>query len=127
MRRILVLGVGLLAILAGPGRASEKEALAVVEQAVKVQGGATALEKAQQCERTDTGTQALGGRDAAVHQRGDGGLPNKVRLKIELDKKLSTTIVLNGDKGWQSEGGPAVQMFLRRRSRSCAKKRTCGG
>jgi hypothetical protein len=115
MRRIPVLGVGLLVLLAGPSGASEKEALAVIEQAVKAQGGASAMEKAQQCKRSDAGMQALGGREVPFTSEVTRSLPHKVRLKIELDKKkLITTIVLNGDKGWQTEGGPAVQMFPQR-------------
>jgi hypothetical protein len=112
MRRIPVLAVLLLLPAAAP--AGEKEARALIERAVRAQGGADALRKAQQCQRTDTGTQAVLGADATFVSEVTRSLPGKVRLNITLKKKLRTTVVVNGDKGWQTEGGPAAEMFPQR-------------
>jgi hypothetical protein len=114
MRRTPILGMAFLVVLAAPARASEKEALALIERAIKVQGGEAALTKAQQATRTDKGTQALLGRDVPFTSKVTRSLPDKVRLEIELDKKVKTTIVLNGNKGWQTEGGPAAQQSAQR-------------
>jgi hypothetical protein len=114
MRRIPILGIAFLIVLSGSAAASEKEALALIDRAIKVQGGAAALTKAQQAKRTDTGTQALLGRDVPFVSKVTRSLPDKVRLEIELDKKVKTKIVLNGDKGWQTEGGPAAAQSAQR-------------
>jgi hypothetical protein len=114
MRRIPVLAVGLLVLLVAPLRASEKEARLLVERAIKAQGGADGLTKALQCKRTDTGTQALLGRDLPFVSKVTRSLPGKVRLQIDLDKKVKTTIVLNGETAWQTEGGPAVRLQAQR-------------
>ncbi len=114
MRRIPTLTLGLLLLAASPVAASDKEALAVVERAIKAHGGEAALVKALMCKRTDTGTQALLGRDMPFVSQVTRSLPDKVRLQIELDKRVKTTIVLNGDRGWQTEGGPAVELLTQR-------------
>jgi hypothetical protein len=115
MRTNLALGIGMLLVLAGPAKASEKEAREIVDRAIKMQGGAAALARAAQCKRTDTGTQTLQGRDVPFTSYVARSLPEKVRLQIELNRKVKTTIVLNGDKAWQSDGGaPAVQLLSQR-------------
>jgi hypothetical protein len=101
----------LLVSLATPARASEKEARDIVDRAIKAAGGATALTKAAQCKRTDTGTQTLQGRDVPFTSAVTRSLPDKVRLQMELNRKVKTTVVLNGDKAWQSDGGPAVALL----------------
>src|SRR5262249_40400990 len=87
------------------------------EKAIKAQGGEKALTKAQQCKRTDNGTQALLGRDVPFVSQVTRSLPDRVRLQIELDKKVNTTLVLDGSKGWQSEGGGPASALPRARVR----------
>jgi hypothetical protein len=111
MRRIPVIGVGLLLVLTASVRASEKEARELIERAIKAQGGAAALTKAQQCKRSDAGTQTVLGRDMPFTSQVSRSLPDRVRLQLELDKKVKTTIVLNGLKAWQTEGAAAVQLL----------------
>jgi hypothetical protein len=106
MRRIPRPALLLAALaLAAPAAAGEKEARAILDRAIKAHGGAAALEKALVCRRTDTGTQALGPKDVSFVSQVTRSLPDRVRLQIELDKKINTTLVLDGRKGWQSEGG----------------------
>jgi hypothetical protein len=104
----------LLVFLASPAGASEKDAREIVERAIKAQGGATALGKALQCKRTDTGAQTLQGRDLPFVSYVTRSLPEKMRLEIELNRKVKTLVVLNGERGWQSDGGPAVQLLSQR-------------
>jgi hypothetical protein len=104
----------MLSVLAGPVGASDKEARAIVDRAIKAHGGAAALAKVIHFKRTDTGTQALQGRDVPFTSYVAGHLPEKIRLQIELNRKVKTTIVLNADRGWQSDGGPAVALFSQR-------------
>lgn len=110
MRRILAAVLAGLA-LAAPAAANEKEARAIVERAIKAHGGAAALEKASQCKRTDTGTQAVLTRDLPFVSQVTRSLPDRVRLEIELDRRVSSVLVLDGNRGWQSEaGGSAVAL-----------------
>lgn len=109
MRRIacLLLVVALTSTL----RADDKDAAAIVERAIKAHGGAEALAKAAQCKRTDTGTQAVVTRDVPFVSQVTRSLPDRVRLHIELDKKITSTLVLDGSKGWQTEGdAPAATL-----------------
>jgi hypothetical protein len=109
MRRIPQAVIVLTALaLAMPVAATEKEARAILEKGIKAHGGAAALEKALVCKRTDTGMQSLGTRDVPFVSQVTRSLPDRVRLQIELDKKINTTLVLDGNKGWQSEGGAAA-------------------
>jgi hypothetical protein len=110
MRSNPVLGACVLLVLAAPARANEKDARAIVDRAIKAHGGAAALTRAAQCKRTDTGTQRLQGKDVPFTSYVARSLPDKMRLQIDLDRKVKTTIVLNGDRGWQTEGGPATSL-----------------
>ena len=104
----------LLVFLPTPAAANEKEARALVERAIKAHGGEAALTKTLVCKRTDTGTTMVAGRDSPFTSYVTLSLPDKVRLQIDLNRKIKTTVVLNGEKGWQSDGGPAVQMLSQR-------------
>jgi hypothetical protein len=114
MRRIPAV-VLTLTVLAAPAAANEKEAKAILERAIKAHGGAAALEKASQCKRTDTGTQAVLARDLPFVSKVTRSLPERVRLEIELDKRVSSTLVLDGNRGWQAEaGGPSAPLPAQR-------------
>jgi hypothetical protein len=110
MRRIPWLA--LLALLPGVAAAGEKEdPRAIVERAIKAHGGADALTKALNSTRTDTGAQDSVGREVSFVSSVTRSLPDRVRLKIEVDKKLTATYVLDGSKGWQQEGeGPSTPL-----------------
>jgi hypothetical protein len=108
-----VCALAVLAFVSSSAPAGEKEARAILDRAIKAQGGADALKKAVQLRRTDKGTQVLLGRDLPFTSQVVRSLPERVRLKIELGK-FTTTVVLDGDRGWQSDGGPAVALGLPR-------------
>lgn len=103
-----MLAVLLLAVLGPAASATEAEARLIVEKAIKAHGGEKALAKTAIAKRTDTGTQAVLTREVPLVSQVSRNLPDRIRLQLEVDRKFSTTLVLNGDKGWQSEGsGPA--------------------
>src|SRR5262249_7453098 len=108
--RIIVVALVAGAVLAGRARGGEKEARALLERAIKAHGGEAALKKARVCKRVDTGTQASGARDIPFVSKVTRSLPGRVRLEIEVDKKIQTVIVLDGDKGWQRGSGPSAPM-----------------
>jgi hypothetical protein len=82
--------------------AGEKEAKEILERAIKAHGGTKALTKAAQLERRDKGTQG----PTAFTSKVVRSLPDRVRLTI-VHGETTTTVVLNGNKGWKSDGGPA--------------------
>jgi hypothetical protein len=101
--------------LAAPAQASEKEAKALVERAIKVHGGEAALKKALVCKRVETGTLASAARDIPFTSKVTRSLPDRVRLEFDIDKRLQTVIVLDGDRGWQRDSGPAAPLSPTRR------------
>jgi hypothetical protein len=81
-----------------------------VEQAIKAHGGADTLAKAQNVLRAGAGTITLGKDTQAFTAEVAWSLPDRLPMALLVDKKLPLTTVLNGDKGWQSSGGPAMEM-----------------
>ena len=115
MRRFALLVALGLVTMVGPAKADEKEAKAIVERAIAAHGGAEALTKARKCKRTDKGKQTLLDKEEPFVSQVTLELPDKVRLQIEMGKILKTTLVLDGETGWQADnGGPAVKMLARR-------------
>ena len=110
MRRIPWLALALvLPALAAAG--DKEDAKAILDRAIRAHGGAEALAKAAQCTRTDTGTQDIAGKDTSFVSAVTRSLPDRVRVKVELDKRISTTLVLDGNKGWYQEGEtPAIPL-----------------
>jgi hypothetical protein len=106
------LAVAFLALGVGPAGASDKEAQAIVERAIKAHGGEAVLRKARFCVRSESGSRAQpGGKDVAFTSESIRLLPDRVRLQIDVaDKKLQTIVVLNGEKGWIRSGGMATDM-----------------
>jgi hypothetical protein len=94
--------------LSGPARADDREkALAVIERAIKAQGGAEALNKAQSRSRTGQGKLAVGG-DLPFTTEETVQLPGRSRTVLEAGGRRQI-VVLNGDKGWILPLGGAAQ------------------
>ena len=110
MRRIPWLA--LFVLLPAFSNAGEKEdTKGILARAIRAHGGADALAKASQCTRTDSGMQDIAGRETPFVSAVTRSLPDRVRVKVDLDKKISTTLVLDGAKGWYQEGeSPAVPL-----------------
>jgi hypothetical protein len=97
-----------LLTVAGPARGSEKEAKEILQRAIKAHGGERTLTKAAQLRRRDVGTQTLPSGLVKFTIELVRSLPDRFRLTAEVGR-IKTTIVFNGDKAWQSDGGPAVE------------------
>lgn len=104
MRRIIA--VLALATLTTTCEGSEKDARAIVEKAIKAHGGKDKLSKVLVCNRKDS--VKLG--DQAWTSLVSRSLPDKLRLTMS-SKRVKTVVVINGDKGWFSDGGPSREML----------------
>jgi hypothetical protein len=114
MRRLVLL-VAVAVATAGPSAADDKDAKAIVQRAIAAHGGAEALEKTLKCKRTDKGKLAVVDKEEPFVSEVTRSLPDKVRLQVKLGKTLRTTIVLDGETGWQADnGGPAAKMLAAR-------------
>jgi hypothetical protein len=120
MRRILALVV-LGCVFAGYGRAraaDKDDAVAILDKAIKAQGGADALAKAVQFIRKGTGTLTLIEMDFAITDELLVQRPHRLRLTREVvgpDKqKTRVVLVLNKDMGWQENGGVAAELSEQR-------------
>ena len=115
MRRIALLVALVVVTITGSARADEKDARAIIKRAITSHGGAEALTKAQMCKRTDKGKQAIVDKEEPFVSQVTRSLPNKVRLEIKMGKVFETTIVLDGETGWQADNGaPAGKMLAGR-------------
>jgi hypothetical protein len=86
------------------------DALAIVDDAIKAHGGADALAKAQGYTRKGTGNVKPFDKEMPLTEELTVSLPDRMRLSSEIDKTARIVIVLNGDKAWQSAGGPASEI-----------------
>jgi hypothetical protein len=87
------------------------DALAIVDDAIKAHGGADVLAKAQGFTRKGTGSLLpFGPPGLPFTDELTVSLPDRSRHAVEIDKKSRIVLVLNGDKGWRSEGGPADEL-----------------
>ncbi len=107
MRRTLAIWILGMVALAGTARANEKEARAILDRAIKAHGGTAAMTRAIQFKRSDKGTHSR----IPFSSQWVCRLPDKVRLTIEHGGGGKTVVVLNGDKAWQSDGGPAAELL----------------
>jgi hypothetical protein len=115
MRRLALLVAVGMATTTGLAGADEKDAKAIVRRAIASHGGTEALTKTLKCKRTDKGKQAVVDKEEPFVSRVTRDLPGKIRLQIKLGKTFETTIVLDGETGWQADnGGPATKMLATR-------------
>jgi hypothetical protein len=102
--------VALLAsAISGLGADDAASAVAIVEQAIKAQGGADGLDRARTLSRTGAGTMTLASDAVPFTEETLLALPDRVRLTVET-KGQRVTLVLNGDKAWKIFGGATLQM-----------------
>jgi hypothetical protein len=117
MRKIMgwLLVCGTVGLAAPNAFAGEREdALAVVDEAIKAHGGAEALAKSQTVVRAGVGTLTVNDNKIPFTDEVTWSLPDRWRVSINLEKLGAQSIVLNGDKGWQSAGGPSMELGAER-------------
>jgi hypothetical protein len=110
MRTLAVwgLGVAAAAALAGPGRADDRAARAVVERAVREQGGVDALARAANAARKGKG-EFFFDQPVSFTTTETLSLPNRLRLNLTVGTTLLAR-VLNGEKGWEQVNGTVMEM-----------------
>ncbi len=85
-------------------------AAAIVEQAIKAQGGADALDRARTLSRNGTGTMSLSGSTVPFTEETILALPDRARITVDLTKGQRVTLVVNGDKAWRAVGGAVLEL-----------------
>jgi hypothetical protein len=94
-----------------PVRASEREdALAIIDKAITAQGGEQALVKARNVMRKASGTMTVADTQVPFTTEVTLSLPDKMRLSIDLDKRVTVVTVVNGERGWQRSGGATADL-----------------
>jgi hypothetical protein len=95
---------------AGPLRADDRTtALGILERAIRAHGGADALNRTRVGVRSGTGVATTGAAELPFRSELTVNLPDQVRLTMEANRVQLTTII-NGNRGWQSDGGPFVDL-----------------
>ena len=97
----------------GPARADEKEALAVLDKAVKALGGEEKLGKVKAYSTKAKGTVTFGGNEIPFTGETTVQGVDKIRSEFEGEANgnaFKGVTVLNGDKAWRKFGDDAMEM-----------------
>ena len=97
--------------LTGFVHAGDREtALALIDQAIKAQGGEAALTKVHTAVRTVSGVGSFGSGDVNFSDEVTFSLPGRMKQVLKLDKAGQVITVVNGDRGWRSAGGAVLEL-----------------
>jgi hypothetical protein len=105
----LVLVVGLLPDLA----IAQETPRSIIERAIRSHGGENALNKARRVQRKLKGTMTAGAIETPFVADMVADLPDRIKITFDVDaggQKVKAIVVLASDKGWQVNGGAAVEM-----------------
>jgi hypothetical protein len=105
-RLLLVVGT---CLTAGPVQA-DPNALAVLDRAIKAQGGEAALSKALRCARSESGALVRPGKDVPFTREVVRSLPERWRSTLDVARGPQVVTVVTADKGWQRAAGPTVEL-----------------
>ncbi len=108
MRTILATAMtcGCLLATTAPASAGDRDdALAIIDRAVKAQGGADAIAKVRTAVRAGVGVMFQGETKTPFTDELMLNLPNQWRDTVDIDKKLHFVMAVNGEKGWQAVSG----------------------
>ncbi len=112
MRRVLVslLLVGWMLLHASCALAADRaRALAIVEEAIKAQGGADKLARLATARRVVKGKFFLGQGEATFTDESQYGLPGRMRQDVAvIDQRI--LFVVNRDRGWRVVGGKVEEI-----------------
>jgi hypothetical protein len=109
-------------ILLGPGartEAADSKAAEIVAAAIRAHGGAERLEQTRLMIRKSKGTMFVFGQPIAFTDEMVLQLPDRWRHNVDLDnagQKAKILVVVNGNRGWQSNGGPGMDIDRERLS-----------
>jgi hypothetical protein len=97
------------ALVVGPAWAADPDkAQEVVALAIKAHGGAEALSRAAICHRSMSVLLNKSGKTFTFQQT--LALPDRVRNDVAADGKPFIASAIQGDHGWQTTGGPPIEM-----------------
>jgi hypothetical protein len=117
MRNTFAAALAMAATLLPPARgvAGDREtALALIDRAVTAHGGEAALSRSRIQSRTGSGVLTQAGGDVPFTDDTLLALPDRMRIAVDLNKRLQLTMVVNGDRGWQSTGGMVTELSKER-------------
>ncbi len=87
-------------------RAGDRDdALAVIDQAIQAQGGASTLAKLPTAVRRGEGVLYQGDEKQPFTDEMTLDLPDRWRIALEINKQVRFSIAVTGDKGWEALGG----------------------
>jgi hypothetical protein len=110
MRESAVVVLALAGAFGAAAAGEQEDARAVIDRAITAQGGEAALARAKTLERSGSGVMLYVGAEVPFTEETVLALPGRLRMTIDLAKRVRTTLVLNGDRGWLSAGGPAQEL-----------------
>jgi len=99
---------GLLLLLIAPPLPPDAAARAAVERAIKAHGDPA---KTARRRRVEAGTLDVAGKMVPFVRRVACDLPHRLLHEAEVNGRVRTRLALDGDKGHQSDGGPAVALL----------------
>jgi hypothetical protein len=111
MRGVL-LSILLLSLLASSSLQADPrdEAVAILQGAIKAQGGADALRKAAMFQRYGSGTLTQPGTKQNFTDFVVAKLPGKLRVGIDVEKRVQITMIVDDKKGWKASGGTTIEL-----------------
>jgi len=95
--------LGLVAVLAGPSRADDKDMHALVDKAIKAAGGADKVAKLKNCTFKAKGTVTEGNKEGTFTVEGSlrGGTHWRMEMEANMEGRVEqVTLVFDGEKGW---------------------------
>jgi hypothetical protein len=113
MSRFCFVSVACALLAAGPVRAQENEARAIVEKAIKAHGGEDKLTKMKAVHSKTKGTLHIQGMELAMTEENRVQLPNRFRNETQLtvnNMNFNVVVVFNGQKGWVQAMGQTKEL-----------------
>jgi hypothetical protein len=116
MRTLRILAIAVLLGLAAGARVGADDrvqALTLLEQAIRAQGGEQELAKVRLMNRSARGVMILFGKEVPFLAETITALPDRFRVNLELspdEQKIKMIVVVNGDRGWRASGGVALEL-----------------
>jgi hypothetical protein len=108
----------MLGIMAAPLWADDRDtALAIIDAAIKAQGGSDSIAKTQPIIRTVTGQMTVADKPVSFTEQLTARWPDQLRREMEIKQGEVTQrviLVLGGEKGWHLAGGTTGEMTSQR-------------
>lgn len=110
MRTLLLASLVSLFATLGVRADPRGDARAVLDAAIAAHGGKEALKKVATCERHGGGQLILPGGRQQFTDSVLTRLPGKLRIALEIERRVQIVMVANDTKGWKAAGGTTVEL-----------------